>query len=159
MIYLGDESINFNSANLHDRINLNESLHDNEERVEITELNFAFGNPPLSARSLIFIDSHTPHGVSRVTVTRAENSFEIAVRQEFAAVLKLTEGSRDAYRLPDLFSVAGKMHLGRHGESARNPAGYIAANAVRYREEGPLQRGRSEAPSSQSGCAHQAAEW
>lgn len=38
------ESINFNSANLHDRINLNKSLHDNEERVEITELNFAFGN-------------------------------------------------------------------------------------------------------------------
>lgn len=50
VIYLGDESIHFNSANLHDRINLNKSLHDNEERVEITGLNFAFGNPPLSPR-------------------------------------------------------------------------------------------------------------
>lgn len=50
------------------------------------------------------------------------------------------------------------MHLGRHDESARNSARFIAASAVRYREEGPLQGGRSEAPGSQSGCAHQAAE-
>lgn len=45
VIHCADESINFNSANLHDRANLNKSLHDNKEerRREIAELNSAFG--------------------------------------------------------------------------------------------------------------------